>query len=609
MSLEQLSRWPARVGITPTWALLLLTWCGLPLVFAWTAQVQGRALAQANAQASAQAASDAMWQALRAGHPAAAGTPPAPDRFQTDALAAFRADPTRTHFWQQVAPADGPPGLRVAIPVRMQTTCINCHQQHTAAAPQGWTANDLAGVQDVTVHMAPASAPWRPDIVWGAYLLACAGVLVAALREYRRANQRLRSLHLEQSGNRLQMEQQGRLLKAQVDDLRIKTDVLDKAPFGVVIADPNRPDTPMTYVNETFVGMTGYARSELIGRNCRILQGPDTDPAAVAQIRESLQAHRGIHIELINYRRDGQPFWVRLLLFPVFNSEQALISYVACAYDISDLKHATREKDMLAAELQESLKLESLGLTIAGIAHDLNTPMGIALTASTHIRKTVAQMADPTRQGPVPADTVQTWHKSLQQASLLIGNNLAKAADLVRSFKQTTADVSRAEWRRVLLRPYFETLLVSLSPLMRRSQCEVLLDCDDKLALYVEPGLLSQVLANLLVNASIHAFDDQPERLIRLRVHRAEAEMVIEVSDNGVGMTQEAAAKAFSPFFTTRRGSGGSGLGLFTARRIVETTLGGKLSFSTQAGKGTRFVIMLPAERASGSEAHNAPGA
>jgi signal transduction histidine kinase len=264
---------------------------------------------------------------------------------------------------------------------------------------------------------------------------------------------------------------------------------------------------------------------------------------------------------------------------------------------VTQLKQTEAERERLAAELQESLKLESLGLTIAGMAHDLNTPIGIAITASTHLNRTVRQMRAVEPEAAVPAEQVSRWAGSLDKAIELVAGNLQKAAELVRSFKQTTIDASRVEWRKLTLLPFFESLVTSVSPLMKRSQCSIHVECPPSLELITEPGSLSQVVMNLLVNATLHAFDGRSDRQIRIVVQDSEDQILIEVSDNGNGMSEEALSKAFMPFFTTKRGAGGSGLGLFSSRRVVEQTLGGRIQVHAAAGQGTSFRIQLPKNR------------
>ena len=251
----------------------------------------------------------------------------------------------------------------------------------------------------------------------------------------------------------------------------------------------------------------------------------------------------------------------------------------------------------MAGELHESMKLESLGLTIAGIAHDLNTPIGVAITAASHLEEVAQRYAASSAQGSVKPEETQRFVDRLGRSIQLVRNNLNKAAVLVRSFKQTTADATRTEWRRVDLKSFLDTMLVSVSPLMKRARCEVTVSCPEQLLLRTEPGSLGRALTNLLVNATIHAFEGRDDRQVRIEVTPTDQGVRISCADNGVGMSEEAVTKAFTPFFTTRRGAGGSGLGLFSSRRTVEQVLGGKLTLASTLGVGTTFHIDLPLER------------
>jgi PAS domain S-box-containing protein len=643
-----LNFWRETLGVTPAFALFLAALIALPVVLVWTVRAQ----MQLESLENARAISEVMLQMRRyynlnivnriqqapgaitvtenyhdtpgaipipatmsieiartltekipnspfdfhftSDHPFAGRNRPPLDDFQREALDTFRKQPDRDEFWREDRGASGAMALRLAIPVKMQPACVACHNAHPESTYRQWQLGDVRGIQDVSVRHVVSEGRYENFAFLAGYMVFFLGTMFAAFAEYRRGNLRLLRLNQEQARSRQQLEQQSQQLQAQLQDLLTKTTAIDKAPFGLLIADPAKPDLPVIYVNDAFTRITGYGASEVIGRNCRFLQGPDTDPKASLAIRQALASKRGIEIELLNYRRDGQPFHNRLQLFPCFNRDSVLISWVACINDVTDFKMATEEKNRLAAELQESLKLESLGLTIAGIAHDLNTPVGIALTASTHLAKTVGQMKNSATQDAVPGKTVGRWAESLERAGLLVQGNLTKAADLVRSFKQTTADATRVEWRPIVLKGFLESLLVSVSPLLRRAQCHVTLTCPDHLSLRTEPGSLSQVITNLVVNASVHAFEGRQDRRIAISVASAEGGVVIEVADNGNGMAQEAVAKAFTPFYTTRRGQGGSGLGLFSARRVVHNTLGGQLAFTTAPGTGTTFSVFLP---------------
>jgi PAS domain S-box-containing protein len=380
-------------------------------------------------------------------------------------------------------------------------------------------------------------------------------------------------------------------LRLKVDELSTMSKVLDKAPFGITFADPHQPDMPLTYVNTSFEQQTGYSAEQALGRNCRFLQGPDTQPEVTEKIRQVIRDRDTAEMEILNYRRNGEPFWNRLLIFPSFDSQGNLLNYVGCQTDITALKMAEQERHQMEAELNESMKLQSLGLTIAGIAHDLNTPIGVAITASSHLEKQVKLFTSLTEAS---RDELIKTATGLARSSALIINNLNKAATLVRSFKQTTADASRTEWRKLHVKSFLESLLTSVSPVLNRARCEVELQCPDDTQTFTEPGSLMQALINLMVNATIHAFEGVTNRQIRLTVTPQEDQLLIEVADNGIGMSQEALTKAFTPFFTTNRGSGGSGLGLFSSRRVVEEVLGGRITVTSQTGQGTQFQILLP---------------
>jgi PAS domain S-box-containing protein len=383
-------------------------------------------------------------------------------------------------------------------------------------------------------------------------------------------------------------------LRVKVDELGTMSKVLDKAPFGITFADPHQPDMPLTYVNTSFEQQTGYSAEQALGRNCRFLQGPDTQPEVIEKIRRVISDRDTAEMEILNYRRNGEQFWNRLLIFPSFDSQGNLLNYVGCQTDITAMKMAAQERHQMEAELFESMKLQSLGLTIAGIAHDLNTPIGVAITASSHMEKQVKHFTSLTGATEASRDELIKSSTGLARSSALIINNLNKAATLVRSFKQTTADASRTEWRKLHIKSFLESLLTSVSPVLNRARCEVELQCPDDTQIHTEPGSLMQALVNLIVNATIHAFDGRTDRHICITVTPQEEQLIVEVADNGIGMSQEALSKAFTPFFTTNRGSGGSGLGLFSSRRVVEEVLGGRITVTSQAGQGTRFQISLP---------------
>jgi PAS domain S-box-containing protein len=515
------------------------------------------------------------------------------DPFQTSALAIFRQDASLKETWRLEDTDFGGQRVRLAVPVRMEAACVACHNNHPNSPVRTWQVGDVRGIQDISVDMSLAEQT-DDTLFLSLYLLFFTGSSLAALAVHRRANQKLQTANDDLYVSQQYLEDSEQQLKLRVDELSTMKAVLDKAPFGISFADPHQPDMPLVYVNDAFVEQTGYSSEEALGQNCRFLQGPGTQPEVVQQIREALREHKSLEVELINYRRNGEPFWNRFLIFPSYDAQGQLIHFVGCQTDITALKEAEERRQQIEAELQESLKLESLGLTIAGIAHDLNTPIGVSLTAASHMEQQVRKLAVLTADPERNAEQLQKLSSGVIKSAGLVSSNLNKAARLVRSFKQTTADATRHEWRKVNVKDYLESLLVSVSPLLNRAQCKLSLSCPEHLVVMTEPGSLTQALSNLLVNATVHAFEGCDDRRLELSVEAVSGGLVIKVSDNGNGMSEEAIAKAFTPFFTTRRGAGGSGLGLFSTRRVVEEIFGGRIELHSQAGAGTTFVIHLP---------------
>ena len=535
------------------------------------------------------------------------------DAFESEALRHFRQDrqddetAQREGFWRIGQELDRRTTLRMAVPVRMEPGCVACHNAHPDSPVRDWKVGDVRGIQEVTVEINPDVQ--AGDSAWLVmYLLLFGGSGLLALREHRGAVAAMRRLNGEVEASRQTLVQKSQVLEGSIRDLTTKTAVLDRAPFGVLVMDPKADDLPLTFVNDAFCEMTGYASEEVLGRHPRFLFGPDTRAEALEDAERAVRQRQSRQFELAAYTRGGQPRQTRWLVFPTFGPDDELLTIVACVTDITEITEAQRERQRLEAELQESSKLEFLSLTIAGMAHDLNTPIGIAVTASTEAARTATELAGTLQEEAPDLDAARAQGRRIQRSAELVSRNLAKAAQLVNSFKRTTADVTRHEWRMVDLRELLDSLRQALSPMMKRAECRVELQCPQRLSLYTEPGSIAQAVTNLMVNATLHAFEGREHRELRIVVEDAGDTVRIQVADNGSGMTEEAAMKAFTPFFTTRRAAGGSGLGLFSSRRAIEQGLGGRLTFESRAGQGTTFLIELPRLRPGQVPPHDTPG-
>jgi C4-dicarboxylate-specific signal transduction histidine kinase len=264
------------------------------------------------------------------------------------------------------------------------------------------------------------------------------------------------------------------------------------------------------------------------------------------------------------------------------------------ASQVEELGVAHRQLIETQDSLVQAEKMASLGGLVAGVAHELNTPMGIALTAGTHLRDNVEALDIVVAEGRLTRTRLADFQETLRDSTSLILSNITRAAGLVQSFKQVAVDQASAERRLFMLGPYIEEVLHSLAPRLRNEPHEVVVDCDPTLMMDSYPGALSQVLTNLLLNALIHAFPGARPGLISIRAQVVGDQIELVFTDNGQGVSPAHIDRLFDPFFTTSRAKGGSGLGLHIVYNLVTQTLGGTIRVRSTPGEGTSFTLLLP---------------
>lgn len=261
---------------------------------------------------------------------------------------------------------------------------------------------------------------------------------------------------------------------------------------------------------------------------------------------------------------------------------------------LGELKAA--QKSLVQAE-----KMSALGMLVAGVAHEINTPVGIGVTAASYLAERTQQFRTAFEAGQLRRSVVQDYVTVALESTGLVLSNLERASELVMNFKQVAVDQVSGERRCFNLRRFIDGLLVSLTPHLRPSPHRLRVDCPDDIELDSYPGALSQIITNLVFNALVHAFDDGTSGLIVITavpsvpdVPSAPDGIILTIADDGRGIPPENLPRIFDPFFTTRRGAGGTGLGLHVVFNSVTGALGGHVNVESHPGNGTRFILTLP---------------
>jgi len=256
--------------------------------------------------------------------------------------------------------------------------------------------------------------------------------------------------------------------------------------------------------------------------------------------------------------------------------------------DVTELRKAQMQ-------LEEAERLAALGGLVAGFAHEINTPLGISVTAATHIFDRFAAFERRFRGEGLRLSDIEDICRTMIEGRDILNSNLERAAKLMRSFKQVSADQTSGEVRAIDVGTYIGNVLDSLTPEIRKSRQTVLLDAAEGVAAVVAPGAIAQIVTNLVLNALRHAFPDGRHGTVVIGVASSgDGEVSLSVSDNGVGVSPEVRARMFEPFFTTKRGAGGTGLGLAVVHSLVVTTLLGSLRCEGAPGAGLTITIRFP---------------
>jgi|EP01034_Spumella_vulgaris_P031906 signal transduction histidine kinase len=258
------------------------------------------------------------------------------------------------------------------------------------------------------------------------------------------------------------------------------------------------------------------------------------------------------------------------------------------------LNTALTQLQTAQGELVRQEKLASLGRLVAGVAHEINTPLGICVTATSHLVQELKLTKEDLANGALDEEGLNQFFDIVDQTLRIMTTNTQRAAALVRSFKQVAVDQSSDNVRSFNLRKYLDEVLLSLQPKLKGKPVEVQVDCPPDIQMESFPGAVSQIVTNMVVNSLVHGFGDGQSGSIKIK-GRVEGEHVhFDYSDDGIGMDQGTLSQLFDPFFTTKRGSGGSGLGAHILYNLVTGPLGGTIKVVSAPNMGLHYNLRFP---------------
>ena len=259
---------------------------------------------------------------------------------------------------------------------------------------------------------------------------------------------------------------------------------------------------------------------------------------------------------------------------------------------LNDALHALQEAQ---SELVRQEKLASLGRLVAGVAHEINTPLGICVTATSHLVQELKLTREELAAGEMTEESLATFFDVVDQSLRIMTTNTQRAAALVRSFKQVAVDQSSGDIRSFNLDAYLKEVLLSLQPKLKGRPVKVDVDCPKDLVLDSYPGAVSQIVTNMVMNSLVHGFErEQPGNITVRAALEPDDWVVFDYADDGAGMDKDTLDKLFDPFFTTKRGTGGSGLGAHILYNLVTGALGGTVRVESAPGEGLRYHLRFP---------------
>ncbi|SEV92782.1 histidine kinase famiy protein [Luteibacter sp. 329MFSha] len=353
----------------------------------------------------------------------------------------------------------------------------------------------------------------------------------------------------------------------------------------MIVTDPRTPDNPIIFANPAFLRMTGYTTEELLGRNCRLLQGPGTDRVTISAIRDAVAANQEIATEILNYRKDGSTFWNALFISPVYDANGEVVYFFASQLDVS------RRRDAEDA-LRQAQKMEALGQLTGGIAHDFNNLLQLMIG---YVGSVEVGLTHPEIDRDKLLRFIGGARAGIQRASTLTSQLLAFSRKQTLQGRVVNPNQIVADMQDMLARSLGDDIVLELD-----------LAADTRNA-RLDPTQAEVALLNVAINAR-DAMDGRPDKRLVIRSRNAtpleindQGELAtrggsfvaIDVIDNGSGMAPDVVTRVMDPFFTTKEEGKGTGLGLSMVYGFAKQS-GGAVAIDSAVGEGTTLTMYFP---------------
>lgn len=346
-----------------------------------------------------------------------------------------------------------------------------------------------------------------------------------------------------------------------------------------------------------------------------------SDDANTMNTREHL-----ISSEEPQTHKNGTTIWLRTSKRPIINKEDIVIGVVGTYDDITELKNTQealslakidlenrveeRTRDLTASKIDlemaikelkstqkhlvETEKMASLGTLVAGVSHEINTPLGVAVTGASHLEFVANSLKEKVIKGDISKAGFMSICDDLVGSSDLILRNLDRASELIRNFKMIAVDQSNDEVRPIVVKKYLQDIINAMTPQTKHKNIKIFVTGDDDLSIATYPGTVAQIFTNLIVNTMHHGFAKQDSGEIKITYQVTDKDLTLSFEDNGAGISKDKLVKIFQPFYTTNRAQGGSGLGLSIVFNLVTQRLNGKVTCDSEPNQWTRFDISFP---------------